>query len=81
MDTMVDDSNIKGAIGDAMYNVSIYDFVELSKLDKKTLRDTGRANNIVHRGNWEERARAIISKPSTQKSVEDTKTLIKSLQK
>ena len=81
MDTMVDDSNIKGAIGDAMYNVSIYDFVELSKLDKKTLRETGRANKIVHRGNWEEKARAIISKPSTQKSVEDTKTLIKSLQK
>ena len=80
MDTLVDDSNIKGAIGDAMYNVSIYDFVELSKLDKKTLRSTGRATKIVHRGAWEEKAKAIISKPASEKSVDDTKKLIKSLQ-
>ena len=81
MDTMVDDEHLKGAIGDAMYNVNIYDFVELSKLDKKSLRETGKATKIVHRGNWEERAKAIISRPSTEKSISDTKTLIKSLQK
>ncbi len=81
MDTLVDESNLKGAIGDAMYNISIYDFIELSKLDKKTLRSTGRASKIVHRGNWEERAKAIISKPADEKSISDTKKLIKSLQK
>ena len=79
MDTLADENNLKSAIGDAMYNVSIYDFVELSKLDKKTLRSTGRAKKIVHRGNWEERAKAIISTPADEKSIEDTKKLIKSL--
>lgn len=79
MDTLADENNLKSAIGDAMYNVSIYDFVELSKLDKKTLRSTGKAKKIVHRGNWEERAKAIISTPADEKSIEDTKKLIKSL--
>jgi len=69
------------ATGNAIYNLRIYDFETLSKLDKAKLKDHPKAKKIVHSKKWEERVNKIISREPTEQEAEDVKKFIKRYQK
>lgn len=69
------------ATGNAIYHMKAIDFEELSKLDKATLRRHPRVERIIHRKNWQDRVKEIISQEGTEESIESAKALVKKIRK
>ena len=63
----------------AIYNLKVYDFEMLSKLDKKSLSKNEKVTRIRHIKNWQDKCRKIIERPSSEKDLEEVKTLVKKL--
>ena len=51
----------------------------LSKLDKKSLSKNEKVTRIRHIKNWQDKCRKIIERPSSEKDLEEVKTLVKKL--
>lgn len=71
-----DQANCRPTQGEAIYNVKVYDFERLSRLEKPVLMKEPGCLRIIHRGDWESRADKIISKESTPESEESVKKLM-----
>ncbi len=69
------------ATGNAIYNLRIYDFETLSKLNKAKLKNHPKVKKIVHSKKWEEKVSEIIEREATEKEKEDVKQFIKRFQK
>lgn len=75
-----DEINYLPTKNEAIYNLHAVNFEALSKLDKITLMSTESCSRIIHQGNWEEKAQAVIDRPATPESEEAVKKLILSLE-
>lgn len=71
-----DHANCIPTVGEAIYNIRAINFESLSKLSKPTLIKDKRCKRIIHTGNWEERSKKIIDRPSTPESKEEVRKLI-----
>lgn len=67
------------ATGDAIYNLKVMDFEELSKYDKQVLMHHPRVGRMNHTSTWEERVTKIIERPGTEDEKEEAKQLVKRL--
>lgn len=76
-----DYANCIPTIHEAIYNVKVADFEELSKLKKPVLIKDKRCRRIIHKGNWEARGQEIIELPATKESREEVEKLILSLKR
>ena len=64
------------AIGEAIYNLNIYNFEELSKYSKtKLIRDKS-AKRILHTDNFEDKARIIIDREATPEVKKDVEAFV-----
>lgn len=71
-----DHANCLPTIGEAIYNIRVNDFEELSKYSKLTLIKDKRCKRIIHAGKWEEKSDEILSNPITEESKEQVKQLM-----
>ena len=69
------------AIGNAIYNMRIRNFEQLSRCDKKTLMKDSRVKRISHKKGWEEKAKEIIEKKAAEEEKEETKQMVKRLRR
>ena len=81
LDTQYDVNKPKTASGNAIYNMSIYDFELLSKMDKYELKQNSKVKRIYHSGAWKERINKIINENITSKSIDDCNKFIKKLKR
>lgn len=81
LDKIATPNNIKSSIGNAIYNLNIYNFEELSPKSKFILRKDKACPIIIHDENWEDKAQKIINKESTTDSKENTLKFIKKIKK
>lgn len=80
MEKFFDDyANCTPTVNEAIYNVKVADFETLSKFKKTALIRDPRCKRIIHKGEWEKRGKAIISRPTTPESEEEVKKLILSI--
>lgn len=73
-------STPSSAMGDAIYNLKVADFEELSRYDKQVLRKHPRVGIMNHTSTWEKRVRKIIDREATREEKIETKQLVKRLQ-
>lgn len=64
------------ASGNAIYNLKVGDFEELSRCDKQVLRRHPKVGVMNHSSTWEERVEKIITREATEEEKEATKRLI-----
>ena len=76
-----DYANCIPTINEAIYNLKVTDFENLSKLKKSSLIKNKRCYRIIHKGKWEDKGQEIIDRPTTIESQEQVKQLILKLQK
>ena len=81
LDRIATENNIKSSIGNAIYNLNVHNFGELSRKDKMTLRKEKLCPIIIHNNNWEKNASLIIDKETTKENNIKTKKLIKRIAK
>ena len=79
LDREYNPSNLSSAKDNAIYNMKVADFEELSKCDKQILRKHPKVGHMNHNSNWEERVQLIIDKPASDESIEEVHSLIKRL--
>lgn len=61
---------------EAIYSLDVINFESLSKLSKPKLMKDKRCKRIIHAGNWEERARAIIETEATEESKQEVQKVL-----
>lgn len=81
LDRLFDSKAISSAVGNAIYNIRVEDFMLLSKLDKTTLRKCSNVGVIIHSKNWRDRVDKIISKDASEEDKKSTNQLIKKLKR
>lgn len=67
------------AEGDAIYNLRVADFEELSKLDKQVLMHHPRVGRMNHSKTWEQRLSKIIAREATEDEKIESHQLVKKL--
>jgi len=77
LDTEYDDEYPLRATGNAIYHMKSIYFDVVSRLDKTTLKNHPAVDRIVHAGNWQKRAQAIINREGTEEEKEQAKQLVK----
>ena len=76
------DEFIVSHYGNAIYNLNVHNFELLSRIDKTTLRDRNMCPFTTHQGDWKVRvSQMVMYKPATNESLEETKKLIKRIEK
>ena len=79
LDREYNPSNLSSATDNAIYNMKVEDFEDLSKCDKQILRKHPKVSHMNHSRYWEDRVRLIIDQPETVESKEEVNQLIKRL--
>ena len=67
------------AEGDAIYNLRVADFEELSKYDKQVLMHHPRVGRIYHSKTWEDRVQKIFEREATEDDKIEAHQLVKKL--
>lgn len=68
---------VSSASGNAIYHMSITDFLALSGEDKGSLRDNPRVERIIHSKNWMDRVNSIITREGTEEELQKVKEFAK----
>ena len=68
---------VSSASGNAIYHMSITDFLALSREDKGSLRDNPRVERIIHSKNWMDRVNSIITREGTEEELQKVKEFAK----
>ena len=80
LDRIADSSNnLSTGYGNAIYNLNSDNFIELSSIDKTTLREEDLCPHFNHSGYWEKRIQDIIEIPPTESTITKSNNLIKIL--
>lgn len=69
------------AKGNAIYNMYVSDFENLSKQSKRVLQNDSRVKRFCHVGNWKETINEIIEREPTESDKYNTNVLIKRLKR
>jgi hypothetical protein len=77
LDTEYNKEYPMGAKGNAIYHMKAMYFEAVSGLDKTVLKQHPAVDRIVHAGNWQKKAQAIIDQPGTEEDKEQAKQLVK----
>ena len=81
LDMEYDDNRPKTAKGNAIYNMYVSDFEDLSRQSKKTLQKDPRVKRFCHVSNWQDKVKDIIKREASESDKHNTSVLIKRLKR
>ena len=81
LDTHFFEDTPSTAIGNAIYIMKASDFLELSGKNKTELQSDSRVKKINHTSRWEIRLQELLNQPVDENAREESKQLIKSLER